>query len=84
MMPQMTGLELAEALRASGIDLPVLYMSGYTEEKVDVNGVLRAGDNFVAKPLTPEALLRAVYDALQNWKSQRPVLGEGEARRLPV
>ncbi|AKF03132.1 sensory box histidine kinase/response regulator [Sandaracinus amylolyticus] len=65
-MPELTGPELADRLRVSRPDLPVVYMSGYLD--VDVVGprVLEERARFVQKPLTNEALLRAVRDAIDR------------------
>jgi CheY-like chemotaxis protein len=64
MMPQMTGIQLADALKKAGSPMPVLFMSGYAEDSVVQHGVLQRGINFIPKPLTPEKLLQAVRDVL--------------------
>ncbi len=52
-MPNMGGIELAEALLARDPRLKVLYTSGYTDHSLFDNGVLKEGVNFIRKPATP-------------------------------
>ncbi len=61
-MPGTTGIELARRLREVRPELPVLFMSGYSEDVTDVAGSMTR--RFLAKPFTPDALLRAVDDAI--------------------
>ena len=55
MMPKLTGLQLAEELRRRGLDLPIVYTSGYS-----AGTELDARSAFVAKPFSGEALTAAV------------------------
>jgi CheY-like chemotaxis protein len=64
-MPQMRGPELAERLRTRDPDLKVLFMSGYTDDRAILHGVIDASVSFLAKPFSPRALaqtVRAVLD----------------------
>ncbi len=61
-MPGSTGIELARRLRETRPELPVLFMSGYAEDVAGVAGA--TSRRFLAKPFTPEALLRAVDEAM--------------------
>jgi PAS domain S-box-containing protein len=63
-MPQMSGPELANQLRATHPGTPVLYMSGYTDEAVVHHGVLERGANFLQKPFGPEDLRRKIQQIL--------------------
>ncbi len=61
-MPGMTGRDLAEALRAVRPDLPVVFMSGYTDLEQGVLQLPRS--RFLAKPFSVEQLLDAVDAAV--------------------
>jgi PAS domain S-box-containing protein len=58
------GLELATRLRAERPDLPVVIMSGYSQELVA--GGLSAGMAFLPKPCTIEVLARTLQDSLKQ------------------
>jgi two-component system cell cycle sensor histidine kinase/response regulator CckA len=62
-MPGMDGLALARAARAERPSLPVLLLSGYAAHAVGAD-LAGEGFAFLAKPFTPDALCRAVEDAL--------------------
>jgi CheY-like chemotaxis protein/two-component sensor histidine kinase len=61
-MPEMSGVELAEAARGIDGELPLLFMSGYEP------GLLGRADtaNVLRKPYTPDQLLQAVGGALRS------------------
>lgn len=65
-LPGMNGRELWEHLQARQPDLPVIYMSGYTEDAVIKHGVLNSKVNFLQKPFKPEALVAKVKAVLQS------------------
>ncbi len=65
-LPGMSGRELWEHLQARQPDLPVIYMSGYTQDAVIQHGVLQRRVNFLQKPFSPEALVAKVNQVLQG------------------
>jgi signal transduction histidine kinase/ActR/RegA family two-component response regulator len=65
-MPGMSGNEMSKQLLEKRPGLPVLYMSGYTDDAIVQHGVLEPGINFIQKPFSPNALalkVRQVLDA---------------------
>ncbi|HUR94649.1 MAG TPA: PAS domain S-box protein [Gemmatimonadales bacterium] len=65
-MPEMGGRELVERLRARHPALKVLYMSGYSERAVTVDGVMPPATGFVEKPFTLEQLTRRTREILDG------------------
>jgi two-component system, cell cycle sensor histidine kinase and response regulator CckA len=65
-MPKMSGRQLAERLRQARPDLPVIYMSGYTDDVLVKTGALGPGMSFLQKPLRPDVLAAKVREALDS------------------
>jgi two-component system, cell cycle sensor histidine kinase and response regulator CckA len=61
----MNGAALAEHLRRQRADLPVLYMSGYTDEILLSRGVDARGTHYVAKPFSLQDLAQALRRTLE-------------------
>jgi len=64
-MPRMGGRVLAERLRCLRPGLKVLYMSGYTEELLDIQKCVEPSSDFIHKPFSPQGLqeqVRALLD----------------------
>jgi two-component system, cell cycle sensor histidine kinase and response regulator CckA len=52
-MPEIGGRELAERLQKQRPSMRVLFMSGYTDDAIVLQGALNAGIAFLQKPFTP-------------------------------
>ena len=63
-MPGMSGRELASALRTMRPELPVLYMSGYTQDEVLRHGIEAGEVSLLEKPFSPADLLATVRSTL--------------------
>lgn len=61
-MPRMGGLELAVELRLLYPQLPVLFISGYTDNLFLESEELRHGTGFLAKPFPPQAFIGKVKE----------------------
>jgi len=62
LMPGMNGIELARKVCDSRPGIPVLFMSGYSEDARERLGVLDEGRDFLQKPITPTKLSRKVRE----------------------
>jgi two-component system cell cycle sensor histidine kinase/response regulator CckA len=65
-MPEMGGRELVERLRARQPSLKVLFMSGYSERAISVDGTMPPGTAFVEKPFTVDQLIRRLRKVLDD------------------
>jgi PAS domain S-box-containing protein len=63
-MPEISGRQLADRLSQSHPELPVLYMSGYTNGMLGATRILDPGIAFIEKPFTAKVLLAEVNHAL--------------------
>ncbi len=67
LMPGMSGFDLAQVLRASRPDLPVLFISGYAPEaSSDAVSWPEWGNCFLAKPFTRDTLARKLSEVLRQ------------------
>lgn len=65
-MPGMSGGDLLEAIRTSGFDTPVLFMSGYTKDVITDQGVLVEDGRLLQKPFDAKELLSKVRSLLSE------------------
>ncbi len=63
MMPEMGGSELARRLAVERPGLPILFLSGYTDDEMTLRG-LGPPSAFVQKPFTAEGLTRKVREMI--------------------
>jgi diguanylate cyclase (GGDEF)-like protein len=67
-MPGCTGPELAQIIRMNDdwLRVPIIYLSAETDIKRQMNALLKAGDDFVTKPIADNALVAAVFSRAQR------------------
>ena len=63
-MPQMSGTELVAKISKIKPEVRVLFMSGYTENVIVRQGVLKEGIHFVQKPFSMKDFARKVREAI--------------------
>lgn len=65
-MPGSDGIQLHRRLCDTRPELPVLFMSGYTDRAILEDGVLAPGTPFIQKPFSPAQLVRKVRAVLDS------------------
>ncbi|KIU52628.1 LuxR family transcriptional regulator [Pseudomonas putida] len=63
-MPGMGGLSVQEALRARGVQVPVIFVSGHADVPIVVRAFKAGAIDFIEKPYNDQLLLDSVQDAL--------------------
>jgi len=79
-MPEMDGLELPRRLRARGIAVPVIVITGHGDISLAVEAMKSGAVDFIEKPFDDEVLLGAIRSAL----ARRAEHAKGETRTAEV
>jgi FixJ family two-component response regulator len=72
-MPGMSGLDLCEALIASGEPIPTVLITAYSEEVTHTRARKAGIGCCLIKPFVPERLLECVREALEAPRGARPI-----------
>jgi two-component system response regulator FixJ len=75
-LPDIDGVELQARLRASGISLPSIIITGHGDVPTAVRAMKRGAFDFIEKPFSGESLLRSIEAALTARRDH----GASEAR----
>ncbi|MDX1393058.1 MAG: response regulator [Gemmatimonadota bacterium] len=75
-MPGLTGLELQEALEASGCERPIVFLSGRGDIPSSVQAMKHGAVDFLTKPVDEDVLLAAIDAALERDAIRRQDRGE--------
>jgi two-component system response regulator FixJ len=65
-MPEMTGLDLVKKLKADGVAMPVVVMTGHGDVPLAVEAMKAGVVDFIEKPFSDGALLSAIQTALDQ------------------
>lgn len=70
-MPEINGLEMARRVKAAGVDLPVVVMTGHADLALAIEAMRAGVVDFLEKPFEDEALLVALQAALGRSEADR-------------
>ena len=70
-LPGMSGFDLCEKIR-SKTGLPIVFLSGYTEEENRIRGLLLGGDDYVCKPYSLKELELRIKARIRSGRAAEP------------
>ncbi len=82
-MPGLSGMDLQRELAQSGIDIPIIFLSGHGDIPMTVTAMKAGAVEFLTKPVRSQILLAAVRTAIEQDRSaskERSATGELETR----
>ena len=65
-MPGMNGLELQRRLSQNGDRIPIIFLSAHASEEDELSALRAGAVQFLRKPISKEALLSAIREALKH------------------
>ena len=65
-MPEMSGIQLHDALRAHGYDIPIIFITAFPDEKIRAQALAQGAVCFLDKPFEGEVLARCINSALKD------------------
>jgi len=82
-MPGMNGLDLQRELNATGIPLPVIFLTGHGDIPMTVQALKAGAVHFLTKPVREDELMGAIRQALETDRKARSERAEiGKLREL--
>lgn len=79
-MPGVSGIDVLARLRESGIDVPVIIMTGHGDVPLAVEAMKLGAFDFFEKPFDEEVMVTAVRSALERTRSKK----ESDADRAEI
>lgn len=75
-MPQCTGPELAQLIRLQDewLGVPIIYLSSETDSERQLEVLIKAGDDFLTKPISDNALIVAIFARAQRARQLSEVM----------
>jgi two-component system cell cycle sensor histidine kinase/response regulator CckA len=68
-MPDMSGVRLANRIRETRPELPILFMSGFASNVVGAQEALACGTDFLQKPFTRQELEHRIRETVSNFRN---------------
>ena len=79
-LPDLNGLELQECIAADRVEMPIIFITGHGDIPMTVKAMKAGAVEFLTKPLSQDALLSAIANALA--RSQTTLGHEAETQVL--
>lgn len=73
MMPKVDGFELAEAIRKTNTDIPIIFLSAKTLKEDRLKGLRLGADDYLIKPFSIEELLLKIEIFIKRSQKNNPI-----------
>ncbi|WP_424627874.1 response regulator transcription factor [Bradyrhizobium sp. SYSU BS000235] len=83
-IPGLSGPELQRRLSSLGVQLPVIFLTGYGDIRTTVQAIKAGADDFLTKPVASEQLLCAIQQAMARYEAVRGLTDKLEALRAQI
>jgi two-component system response regulator FixJ len=80
-MPEMSGLDLLRELKAAGVSMPVIIITGHGDVPLAVEAMKAGAQDFLEKPFNDDRILALVRRALEHADEEEPLNEEQTAAR---
>jgi len=80
-MPDMSGMELQDALTAKGITLPIIFLTGHGNVPMSARAFRTGAVDFMEKPFDESVLLERIGEAIQLDRTNRETVAKRENAR---
>ncbi len=77
-MPERDGMYLMRAVKKQWPEVPIVVMSGYPTPETVAEGLKLGAEEFIAKPFTPDELLKIVRQVLPKGKGHEDKKSSGD------
>jgi FixJ family two-component response regulator len=83
-LPDLDGFRLQEEMKNAGLQLPVIFITGYGDVPMAVKAMRGGATNFLTKPFLDSALLAALSEAIEMQKKTCRDTEESESHRALI
>ena len=80
-MPDMSGMELQDALVTKGVTLPIIFLTGHGNVSMSAKAFRTGAIDFMEKPFDESALLERIREAIQLDRTNRETTARRENSR---
>jgi two-component system, OmpR family, response regulator len=80
MLPDLDGFQVAQRLRASGVPVPVLFLTARDSVEDRISGLTVGGDDYVTKPFSLEEVVLRIRAILRRFRGEVGLADDGVLR----
>ena len=83
-IPGLSGPDLQCRLSSLGVELPIIFLTGYGDIRTTVQAIKAGADDFLTKPVSSDQLLRAIAQAMARYEKVRGLRDKLEALHVQI